>query len=66
MDALSVKSMQRSGTEAIRTQIQPSIPKREIILKIVKIQGEHMVNRESSYFPNGGRSATETVSFLLY
>ena len=25
-----VKSMQRSGTEAIRTQIQPSKPKREI------------------------------------
>ena len=27
---LEVKSMQRSGTEAIRTQIQPSKPKREI------------------------------------
>ena len=27
---LRVKSMQRSGTEAIRTQIQPSKPKREI------------------------------------
>ena len=25
-----VKSMQRSGTEAIRTQIQPSQPKREL------------------------------------
>ena len=25
-----VKSMQRSGTEAIRTQLQPSKPKREI------------------------------------
>ena len=27
---LEVKSMQRSGTEAIRSQIQPSKPKREI------------------------------------
>ena len=27
---VKVKSMQRSGTEAIRTQIQPSKPKREI------------------------------------
>ena len=27
---MKVKSMQRSGTEAIRTQIQPSKPKREI------------------------------------
>ena len=27
---LKVKSMQRSGTEAIRTQLQPSKPKREI------------------------------------
>ena len=27
---LYVKSMQRSGTEAIRTQIQPSKPRREI------------------------------------
>ena len=28
--ALEVKSMQRSGTEAIRTQMQPSKPKRGI------------------------------------
>ena len=28
--AIKVKSMQRSGTEAIRTQLQPSKPKREI------------------------------------
>ena len=27
---LKVKRMQRSGTEAIRTQLQPSKPKREI------------------------------------
>ena len=27
---IEVKSMQRSGTEAIRTQLQPSKPKREI------------------------------------
>ena len=52
------KSMQRSGTEAIRYQIQPSKPKREI--QIVKIQREHMVNRVISYFPKGGHSATET------
>ena len=53
--------MQRSGTEAIRTQIQPSKLKgRKLILQIVKIQREHMVNRVSSYFQNGGHSATET------
>ena len=40
--------MQRSGTEAIRAQIQPSK------LQIVKIQSEYMVNRVSSYFPKGG------------
>ena len=60
---MEIKTMQRSGTEAIRTQLQPSKPKREItntVLKIVKIQREHMVNRVSSYFPKGGRSATET------
>ena len=53
--------MQRSGTEVIRTQIQPSKPKREITyITIVKIQSGHMVNRVSSYFPKGGHSATET------
>ena len=40
------------------------------MLKIVKIQKEHMVNRVSSYFPKGGHSATETESissqFSLY
>ena len=30
--------MQRSRPDAIRAQIQPSKPKREIILQIVKIQ----------------------------
>ena len=30
MNVMKVKSMQRSGTEAIRTQLQPSKPKREI------------------------------------
>ena len=30
MVGLGVKSMQRSGTEAIRTKIQPSNPKRKI------------------------------------
>ena len=56
-----VKGMQRPGTEAIRTQIQPSIPKREITkIKIVKIQREHMVNRMSSSFPKDGYPATQT------
>ena len=37
--------MQRPGTEAIRTQIQPSKPKGEIPnLQIVRIQNEHIVN----------------------
>ena len=55
------KNMQRSGTEAIRTQIQPSKPKREIT-KITNSQKkkEHMVNRLSSYFPKDGHSATQT------
>ena len=59
-----VKSLQRSGTGAIRTKIQPSKPKREITrLQIVKIQREHMVNRVSSYIQKGGHSATE--SFIM-
>ena len=48
--------MQRSGTEAIRTKIQPSKPNREITKKY----REHMVNRVSRYFPKGGHSATQT------
>ena len=32
---MKVKSMQRTGTEAIRTQIQPSKPKREITKIII-------------------------------
>ena len=36
-----VKSMQRSGTESIRTQIEPSKQKREITNIIVKTQREH-------------------------
>ena len=35
---LEVKSMQRSGTEAIRTQIQPSKPKPEITKIITNSQ----------------------------
>ena len=58
---IKVKSAQRSGTEAIRTQIQPSKPKREIInITYNKIQREHMVNRVGSYIPKGSHSATET------
>ena len=52
--------MQRSGTEAIRTQLQPSEQNEKYILQKVKIQREHTVNRVSSYFPKGGRSPTET------
>ena len=51
---IKVKSMQRSGTEAIRTQIKPSKPKREVS-KITNSQNtKNMVNRVSSYFPNVG------------
>ena len=57
-----VKGMQRPGTEATRTQIQPSKSnvKRDNVKQIVKIQREHMVNRVSSYFPKGRHSATQT------
>ena len=59
--SIKVKSMQRSGTKAIRTQIQPSKPKRKIINIInSQIERDHVVNRVSSYFPKGGHSATET------
>ena len=58
---IRVKSMQRSGTEAIRTQIQPFKPKREINnITYSQNTREHMVNRVSSCFPKGGHSATET------
>ena len=60
------KRIQRSRIEAIKTQSQPSKPKREITnIEIVKTQREHMVNRVSSYFPKGGRSATETELKLI-
>ena len=50
--------MQRSETEAIITQIQPS--KLEITnITNSQIQKEHMVNRMSSYFPKGGHSAID-------
>ena len=54
--------MQRSGTEAIRTQIQHSKPKREIanITNSQNTKRTYMVNRMSSYFPKGRHSATET------
>ena len=58
---MNVKSMQRTGTEASRIQIQPSNQKREkLLLQIIKIQKEQMVNRVSNYFPKGGHSATQT------
>ena len=49
-DSVKVKSMQRLGNEAIRTKIQPSKPKRELKLQIVKIQREHKVKQVSSSF----------------
>ena len=60
---LKVKSKQRSGTEAIRTQIQPLKPKREIT-KLTNSQ-KHMVNLLSSYFPKGGHSATESEPKII-
>ena len=55
--------MQRSGSEAIRTQIQPLKPKREItqITNSQNTKRTYMVNRLIRYnFPKGGHSATET------
>ena len=51
LPGVEVKSIQRPGTEAIRTQIQPPKPKREIT-KITnsQIQREHMVNRVEAIF----------------
>ena len=59
--------MQRSGNEAIRTQIQPSKPKQEItkITNSHNTQREHMVNRVSSYFSKGGHSATQTTLKII-
>ena len=52
--------MQRSGTKAIRTQIQPSKPKRKITnIRNSQNTKTHIVNRENSYFPKGGHSTTE-------
>ena len=49
------KTMQIPGTEAVRSNIQPSKPNGIYLqLQIVKIQREHMVNRVSSSFPKGG------------
>ena len=56
--------MQRPGTEAIRTQIQPSKPKREILTN-GQNKKEHMVNRVSNYFPKGVYSATKTLLKII-
>ena len=61
---IHVKSMQRSGTYAIGTPIQPSKKTKTeyVILQIVKIQKEHLVNRVSSYFrswPLSNRNRTK-------
>ena len=60
MQNIKLKSMQRSGTKAIRTQIQPSKPAREIT-KITNSQNTKRTygQRVSSYFPKGGHSATQ-------
>ena len=53
--------MERPGTEAIKTQIQPSKPKWEIP-KITNSQNTKRTiffNRVGSYFPKGGHSATQ-------
>ena len=55
---LPVKSMQRSGTEAIRTKIQPSKPKREITI-ITHNQNTKRTYGQPSCFSKGGHSATE-------
>ena len=48
--------MQRSGTEAIRTQIQPSKPKRETT-NITNSQNTNLENnRVSSFFRKSGHS----------
>ena len=53
--------MQKTGTEAITTQIQPSNQNGKLLkIQIVKINREHMVNRVSSYFQKGRNSATQT------
>ena len=60
---VKVKRMQRSGTEAIRTQIQPLKTKREIT-NITNSQNtrEHMVNRVSSYFPKDGHVTMHMIA----
>ena len=39
-DFLKVKSMQRLGTQAVRIQIKPSKPKREIKTKLPTLNGQ--------------------------
>ena len=55
-----VKSIQRSGTEAIRTQIQPSKPKREIT-KIKNSQNTKRTygQRSEQLLSKSGHSATQ-------
>ena len=56
LNTLKVKSMQRSGPEAIRTEIQPSKPKRETTLAHGLENKRIYGHRVSSYFPNCGLS----------
>ena len=48
----SKKNMQRSGTEAIRTQIQPSKPKQEINTNICIILGNVPQARQTNIYSN--------------
>ena len=58
---LKVKSMQRSGTEATRAQIQTSKPKRDITNITNKQNTKRTYGQPNEQlFPKGGHSATET------
>ena len=61
---IGVESMQRSGTEAIRAQLQPSKPKREIT-NITNSQKRTYGQPSEHLFPKGGHSATETTLKII-
>ena len=63
---MKLRRVQRSGTEAIKTQIQPSKPKREITnITNTSSQNINMVNQVRSLFPKDGHSATETEQKVI-
>ena len=58
--------MQRSRTEAIRSQFQPSKPKREITNITISKNTKRTYGQPSEkLFPKGGHSATETELKIL-